>query len=82
MILDTAGTSKTITVADDAKIILVSRASTLNRDPGATYEASVLTGKALASAVNGYTITGYYQGVLKSSTSNVITTLYVTVTNA
>ena len=71
-------------LADDAKIVLVTYedASLLNRDPGATYEASVLTGKALASAVKGYDVTGYYQGVLKSSTSNVITTLYVTVTGA
>ena len=83
--IDLDGTGSNVdryVLADDAKIILVSLDADLNRDPGATYEASVLTGKALASAVNGYTITGYYQGVLKSSTSNVITTLYVTVTNA
>ena len=69
-------------LADDAKIVLVSRDADLNRDEGASYEASVLTGKALASAVNGYYVNAYYQGVLKSSTSNVITTLYVTVTDA
>ena len=69
-------------LADDAKIVLVSLDEDLNRDPGASYEASVLTGKALASAVNGYYVDAYYQGILKSSTSNVITTLYVTVTDA
>ena len=81
--IDRSGsTTARYVLADDAKIVLVSRDADLNRDPGASYEASVLTGKALASAVNGYTVTGYYQGILKSSTSNVITTLYVTVTTA
>ena len=69
-------------LADDAKIILVSRASTLNRDPGASYEAEIVTGKTLAATLDGYTVTGTFDGQLKSSTSNVITTLYVTVTSA
>ena len=82
--IDRDGGTDRYVLADDAKIVLVGvgAGNPLNRDEGASYEASVVSGKALASAVNGYTITGYYQGVLKSSTSNVITTLYVTVTTA
>ena len=73
---------KRFVLADDAKIVLVSRASALNRDPGASYEAEIVSGKTLAASLSGYTVTGTYAGQLKSSTSNVLTTLYVTVTTA
>ena len=70
-------------LADDAKIILVALKGTgLNRDPGASYEADIVSGKTLAAVLDGHTVTGTFDGQLKSSTSNVITTLYVTVTGA
>ena len=79
---NTTSAYRRFVLADDAKIVLVSRASALNRDPGASYEAEIVSGKTLAATLSGYTVTGTYAGQLKSSTSNVITTLYVTVTTA
>ena len=73
----------TYTLASDAEIVLITRDSKLNKDPDAKYETSLsLSGKGLANALKGYTVSGTIAGATTEAGNSKIQTLYVTVTNA
>ena len=70
------------TLASDAEIVLVTlKASGLNKDPDAKYEVSTaLSGKGLANALKGYTVTNAkIAGATTEAGNSKIQTLYVTV---
>ena len=83
--LNQSGTNKGYTLADNAKITLVTlkSANELNKDKAADYEAAVnLTGKALGDLLKDYAMTYRYAGKVTDTNGSVIEELFVTVTAA
>ena len=83
--LNKSGTNKGYTLADNAKITLVTlkSANELNKDKAADYEAAVnLTGKALGDLLKDYAMTYRYAGKVTDTNGTVIEELFVTVTDA
>ena len=83
--LNQSGTNKGYTLADNAKITLVTlkSANELNKDKAADYEAAVnLTGKALGDLLKDYKMTYRYAGKVTDTNGSVIEELFVTVTAA
>jgi len=83
--LNQSGTNKDYTLADNAKITLVTlkSANELNKDKAADYEAAVnLTGKALGDLLKDYAMTYRYAGKVTDTSGSVIEELFVTVTAA
>ena len=73
----------TYTLASDAEIVLITRDSKLNKDPDAKYETSLsLSGKGLANALKGYTVSGTIAGATTEAGNSKIQTLFVTVNEA
>ena len=72
-----------LVMASDAKVYLVSTAKNINTDSGATYEVTyATTAQSVASLLKGYSVTGDYQAIKTTSTSNIVETLYVYVSAA
>ena len=71
------------TVADDAKIVLVTLDNKLKKDHDADYEVyNDISARTLGALLSNYNISGiesYFAGVKTDSTSDELTTLYVTV---
>ncbi len=83
--LNQSGTNKGYTLADNAKITLVTlnSANELNKDKAADYEAAVnLTGKSLGDLLKDYAMTYRYAGKVTDTNGSVIEELFVTVTAA
>ena len=83
--LNQSGTNKGYTLADNAKITLVTlkTANELNKDKAADYETAVnLTGKALGDLLKDYAMTYSYAGKVTDTNGSVIEELFVTVTAA
>ena len=83
--LNQSGTNKGYTLADNAKITLVTlkTANELNKDKAADYEAAVnLTGKALGDLLKDYELSYSYAGKVTDTDGSVIEELFVTVTAA
>ena len=83
--LNQSGTNKGYTLADNAKITLVTlkSANELNKDKAADYEAAVnLTGKSLGDLLKDYAMTYSYAGKVTDTNGSVIEELFVTVTAA
>ena len=74
---------RSYTVNDDTKISLIVTTAALKRDTAKAYEvANDISAKVLADTLKGYGITYKVAGKLTSTTSNTLSELYVTVTNA
>ena len=83
--LNQSGTNKGYTLADNAKITLVTlqSAKELNKDKAASYEVAVgLTGKALGDLLKDYALSYSYAGKVTDTNGSIIEELFVTVTAA
>ena len=83
--LNQSGTNKGYTLADNAKITLVTlqSAKEINKDKAASYEVAVgLTGKALGDLLKDYAMTYRYAGKVTDTNGSIIEELFVTVTAA
>ena len=69
------------TVADDAKIVLVTKANELKKDDDAKYEVyNDISARTLGALLNGYKVDATYAGQKTDATSDELNVLYVTVT--
>ena len=83
--LNQSGTNKGYTLADNAKITLVTlkSANEINKDKAASYEVAVgLTGKALGDLLKDYALSYSYAGKVTDTNGSIIEELFVTVTAA
>ena len=83
--LNQSGTNKGYTLADNAKITLVTlqSAKEINKDKAASYEVAVgLTGKALGDLLKDYALSYSYAGKVTDTNGSIIEELFVTVTAA
>ena len=83
--LNQSGTNKGYTLADNAKITLVTlqSAKEINKDKAASYEVAVgLTGKALGDLLKDYALSYSYAGKVTDTNGGIIEELFVTVTAA